>query len=139
MSGVPRGVRGDGSARGKGHTGPGGPEAGEDLPPDGVVPVPERAPAGHRADRERTAAEHLVLRTEEHLRVLPVGPGAKPRIRAEVRTRPLPDVPDQLPGPARRRPGRIRAGRRGTQESLAEVGVRRLRVRVTPRVPAGGA
>ncbi len=117
--------------------GTGGAEPGEDLPPDRVVPVPERAPAGHRADRERPAAEHLVLGTEEHLRVLPVGPGAKPRIRTEVRTRPLPDVPDQLPGPARRRPLRVRAGRRGPQELLAQVGVRGLRLRVAPRVTAG--
>src|SRR6516162_2776426 len=100
MSSGPRGVRGDGSPRGKRQTASGSPEPGEDLPPDRVIPVPERAPAGYRTDRERPAAEHFVLRTEEHLRVLPVGPGAKPRIGTEVRTRPLPDVPDQLPGSA---------------------------------------
>jgi 5-dehydro-2-deoxygluconokinase len=108
----PWGVWGDGSPQDRGGLGgssprantSGGAETGEDLPPDRVVPVAERAPAGHRADPERPAAQHLVLRAEEHLRVLLVRPGLEPRVRQEVRARPLPDVPDQLPGPARRRP-----------------------------------
>src|SRR5580692_1381592 len=40
-------------------------EAGEDLPPDRVVPVPERGPAGHRGHAERAAPQHLVLGPEE--------------------------------------------------------------------------
>src|SRR5262249_16730133 len=75
---------------------PGGAETGEDLPPDRVVPVTERAPAGHRADRERRAAQHLVLVAEEDLRVLAVGPGGKARVGQEVAGGPLPDVPHQL-------------------------------------------
>ena len=55
-------------------------EAGEDLPADRVVPVPERAPAGHPVGGERAAAQHLVLGAEEHLRVLPVRPGGETRI-----------------------------------------------------------
>src|ERR1700734_1759987 len=69
---------------------PGGPEAGEDLPADRVVPVPERAPAGYRRHRERAAAHHLVLRAEEDLRVLAVRPGAEAGVGQEVAAGPLP-------------------------------------------------
>src|SRR6185437_16883954 len=106
--------------------GPRGAEPGEDLPPDRVVPVAEGTPAGHRADGERAAAQHLVLRAEEHLRVLLIRPGLETRVRTEVRAGPLPHVPDQLPGPARRRPRGVGAGRRRAQERLAQVGQRRL-------------
>src|SRR5262249_3032543 len=68
---------------------PGGAEPGEDLPPDRVVPVTERATAGYRADGERPAAQHLVLVAEEDLRVLPVRPGRKARVGQEVAGGPL--------------------------------------------------
>src|ERR1700730_19448209 len=97
---APRGKPGACTSGGSRRGGTGRPEPGEDLPPDRVIPVPERAPAGHRADGERPAAQHLVLGAEEHLRVLLVRPGAEPRVGEEVRARPLPDVPDELPGPA---------------------------------------
>src|SRR5262249_59419450 len=76
---------------------PRGPEPGEDLPPDRVIPVPERAAAGNRRHAERSAAQHLVLRAEEHLGVLLVRPRHEPRVRQEVRVCPLPHVTDKLP------------------------------------------
>src|SRR5262249_22766952 len=72
------------------------PEPGEDLPPDRVVPVAERAATGHRVHPERAAAQHLVVPSEEHLRVLPIWEVAKPRIPLEVRRGPFPHVADQL-------------------------------------------
>src|SRR5215471_16060928 len=75
----------------------GGAEAGQDLPPDRIVPVAERAPAGDRGDAERAAAERLVLAAEEHLGVLPVRPRREAGVGQEVAGGPLPHVPDELP------------------------------------------
>ena len=87
---------------------PGAAEAGEDLPADRVVPVAERAPAGHRVGGERAAAQHLVLGAEEHLRVLPVratarNPGSRrsrststPRRHRSAAGRPSGDAPGRV-------------------------------------------
>ena len=71
-------------------------ETGEDLPPDRMVPVAERAPARHRVGAERAAAQHLVVAAEEHLRVLRYGNAANPGYGMKSRRRPLPHVADQL-------------------------------------------
>src|SRR5262249_28409048 len=70
----------------------GAAEAGEDLAPDRVVPVPERRPLDARVGRPRPAPQHLVLGAEEHLRVLAVGERHEARVPVEVGGRPLPDV-----------------------------------------------
>src|SRR5258708_7694962 len=99
-----------------------GAEAGEDLPPDRVVPVPERAAADNLVDRERAAAQHLVVGPEEDFRVLLVRIGDKARVRQEVARRPLPDVTDQLPGAGRRGAVRIGAGGRPVPRPLPQGG-----------------
>src|SRR3984885_15769757 len=109
---------------------PGGPEAGEDLPADRVVPVPERAPAGHRRHRERAAAHHLVLGAEEDLGVLAVRPGAEAGGGQEGAGGPLPHVADELPRTARRGSPGIAACGRGLEVLLAEVGPAGRRVLV---------
>src|SRR5580700_3272115 len=127
---------GTGSA-GPGSTGleaavPGGPETGEDLPPDRVVPVAERAPAGYRRHCERAAAHHLVLGAEEHLGVLPVRPGSEAGVGQEVAAGPLPHVPDQLARAARGGSLGVAARGRGLEVLLAEVGPAGGRVLVAP-------
>src|SRR5262249_49266464 len=116
---------------------PGAPEAGEDLPPDRVVPVAERAAAGHRIHRPGAAAQHLVLRTEEHLGVLPVRKGDEPRVPGEVARGPLPYVADQLPHPVRRGTGRVAADRGRAKPGTAQVGQLRGGILVAPRIAAG--
>src|SRR5262249_61057332 len=75
---------------------PSAPKAGEDLPPDGVVPVPEGVPDCLRCDGPRSAAQNSVVTAKEDGRILRVGEVAKPWIRFEGRRRPLPDLPDTL-------------------------------------------
>src|SRR5882757_8847843 len=62
----------------------GAAEAAEDLPPDRVVPVAERATAGVPVGAEGAAAQHLVFRAEESLRVFGVGEGGEARVTVEV-------------------------------------------------------
>ena len=69
-------------------------EAGEDLPPDGVVPVAEGRAGDRRVRGPGAAAQHLVLGAEEHLGVLAVREGLEAGVAAEVRRRPLPDLAD---------------------------------------------
>src|SRR5665811_977656 len=71
-------------------------EPGEDLSPDGVVPVAERAPDRHGVRSERATAQHLVVRTEEDQGVLGIREGGEARVAAEVTRGPLPDVADEL-------------------------------------------
>src|SRR5215467_5025980 len=114
----------------------GGAEAGEDLPPDRVVPVAERATAGDRGDAERATAEHLVLAAEEDLGVLPVRPRGEAGVGQEVAGGPLPHVPDELPHARRARALRVAARGGGLQVALAQVRPVRRRVLVTPWEPA---
>src|SRR5215467_13311134 len=113
----------------------GGAEAGEDLPPDRVVPVAERAPAGDRGDAERATAEHLVLAAEEHLGVLPVRPRGESGVGQEVAGGPLPHIPDELPHAGRARAARVAARGSGLQVALAQVRLVLRWVLVAPREP----
>src|ERR1700743_2903304 len=94
---------------------PGTPEAGEDLPPDRVVPVAERAPAGDLVGAEGAAAQHLVLRSEEDLGIFAVRERGETGGRIEVAGRPLPHVTDELVHAQRRRAVGIGTYRRRSQ------------------------
>src|SRR5450631_2686400 len=85
-------------------------EPGEDLSPDRIVPVAERAPDCHRVRTEGPAAQHLVLRAEEHQGVLRVREGCEARVSAEVTGGPLPDIADELVDAERRCPAGVGAG-----------------------------
>src|SRR5215470_10672371 len=114
----------------------GGAEAREDLPPDRVVPVAERAAAGDRGDAERATAEHLVLAAEEHLGVLLVGPGGEARVGQEVAGGPLPHVPDELAHARRARAARVAARGGRLEVALPEVRPVGCGVLVAPGEPA---
>src|SRR3979411_1805447 len=75
----------------------GAPEAGEDLPADRVIPVPEGGPAGGRVGGPEPPAQHPVLvGAEEHLRILRVRVRLEPGVAGEMATGPLPHVTEQL-------------------------------------------
>src|SRR5215831_16067044 len=114
----------------------GGAKAGEDLPPDRVIPVAERAPAGDRGHAERATAQHLVLAAEEHLGILAVRPRGEAGVGQEVAGGPLPHVPDELPHAGRVRALRVAARGGGLQVALAQVRFVLCWVLVAPREPA---
>ena len=93
----------------------------EDLSADRQVPVPEGGADHAAARRPGAAAQHLVLRPEEHLRVLVVREGLEARVAREVRARPLPDVAQHLDGAAVRGGIAVGAGGRGTEREVVEV------------------
>src|SRR5450631_1514553 len=68
----------------------------EDLSPDRVVPVAERAPDRHGVRTEGPAAQHLVLRAKEDQGVLGVRERRETGVPTEVARGPLPDVADEL-------------------------------------------
>src|SRR5436190_23319341 len=112
----------------------GAPEAGEDLPPLREVPVPERGPDRSRVDGPGAASEHLVLRSEEDLRVLGVREGVEARVGSEVGRRPLPHVADQVLRAAGCRPLGVAADRGGAEPlRVGEVRVLLPRPPVAPR------
>src|SRR5215471_7288962 len=123
-----------GGGRGPGVAG--GAEAREDLPPDRVVPVAERATAGDRGDAERVTAEHLVLAAEEHLGVLLVRPGGEAGVGQEVAGGPLPHVTDELAHARRARAARVAAPRCPLEVVLPQVRPVGCRVLVAPWEPA---
>src|SRR3954470_17302342 len=100
-------------------------EAGEDLAPDGKVPVPERGAHGGRVCRPRAAAQHLVLGSEEHLGVFAVRERAESGVSGEVGGGPFPDVAQHLLAPEPARSLRAAADRRRRPATLTEVGGRR--------------
>src|SRR5690242_3949915 len=100
---------------------PSAPKAGEDLPPDGVVPVAEGVPDRVRCDGPGTAAENLVVTAEEDGRILRVRERPKPRIWLEVGGRPLPDVADHLLDTERAGPGGERSDGGGMSPARPEI------------------
>src|SRR4029453_6818009 len=117
-------------------------EAGETLSPDGVIPVPEGVPDRVRADGPGTAAEYLVITAEEDGRILRVRKRAKPRIRLEVRGRPLPDVANHLldtepTGSRGERTDASGMSATGPEVRMREVG-RRISPGKAPDLPVGG-
>src|SRR4051812_41642064 len=82
--------------RSPGSRGPRAPKPRENLAPHGVVPVSKGGASGHGCNPPRPAAQDFVFRAEEDLGILAVRKRLKPRIRQEIRGRPLPDVTQQL-------------------------------------------
>src|SRR5262249_61106353 len=80
--------------------------------------------------------QQLVTRAENHLRVLAMRERAEARVAGEVRRGPFPHVADELPNTQRRRPRRVRTGRRGPQVPLSQVGVLGAGILVAPGVAA---
>src|SRR5262245_32217494 len=111
---------------------PSAPKASKDLTPDGVIPIPEGVPDRVRCDGPGTAAEYLVVTSEEDGRILRVGKCAKPRIRLEVRGRPLPDVADHLLDAERAGPCRERADASGMSATGPEVRAREVWRSIAP-------
>src|SRR5687768_6855031 len=60
------------------------PEAAENLAADRIVPVPERIADRSWTSRPGPAAEHLILGSEERLRVLPIREVLEAWIRQEI-------------------------------------------------------
>src|SRR5215207_6891728 len=109
----------------------GAAEAGEDLPPDRIVPVPERGAAHAGVACPGSTPQHLVLASEEHLGVLAVGERHEARVPGEVGGRPFPHVAEHLlrsAGLAVESRGRLPFGL-GGEASVAPAGER---VRLVP-------